>query len=95
MYKAIEGVACLGKSTIIRRLQEEGYFAHLTDYGDFIKMTKDANFPTLELKDVQLAYTIWYAKTAAKSGNIYDRSIVSPMLYSLVHGNHSDQYISG
>lgn len=83
MKIALEGTACLGKSSCIDTLAEMGFPVIKGDFGDHIKQ-----FNCLKTKKyssiIQGAYGI-FLNTRSQDNHLHDRSPLANIIYDLIH----------
>lgn len=88
MKVVLEGVACLGKTTVSTMIATRtDYKVALVDYAEFHNTTKNLK---LAEKIFDSLYIAWYNKNSM-TGHLIDRSPVSNVLYGLIYAGSSDE----
>lgn len=91
-----EGVACLGKTTLLRKIQAMSGFEDevlFTDYFEFCEKTGDV-LNTVHTKEKFSIFNTWYNKLLNdSSAKFIDRSPLSGSFYRWINGDYSDEYI--
>lgn len=76
----LDGVACTGKTSIIKKLKRDGYSVGLLDFYEF----RVENGP-----DCDSFYPSWYS-SREKLYDVVDRSPLSPVLYRVIHNKDAE-----
>lgn len=91
-----EGVACLGKTTLLKKIQTIPGFEDdvlFTDYFEFCEKTGNV-LHTVNTKEKFSIFNTWYNKLLNNSSaKFIDRSPLSGSFYRWINGDYSDEYI--
>lgn len=91
-----EGVACLGKTTLLKKIQKIPGFEDdilLTDFFEFTQLL-GSELNSVCTKEKFSIFTAWKNKLLNKSSaKFVDRSPLSTTFYRWINGDYSDEYI--